>query len=254
MVAPPEKGPRERWAYMLRILGRNPDRFPMERIGEYIMEFAELLGSENSPTFAGIKRASTGLKAKVPETRMHYAHLRLVQARTEPASRPGRALSRIQQMIDGDGIRQAQLLDSAHNVVYLFEGKTVQSAKTPTIYQAGSVDGMVTGVVGADDTMHLYLRDYLDRDIRILVRDEHMARQLLRHFRQGVLRIHVHGLWKRTDYGWIPETSKCTADSFEVLEDTPISEVLAQFAAVPDNGWATMPNPDQFLSELRGDE
>lgn len=254
MVTSPEKVPLERWAYMLRILGRNPEKIPMERIGAYISEFAELLGAENHPTFGGIKRASTGLKAKVPVARRHHAHLRLVQARTEPSSRPGKTLARIQQMIDVDGIRQAELLDSEHNVVYLFEGHVVQNIPTQTIYQTGSVDGVVTGVVGADDTMHLYLRDYLDRDIRILVRDEHMARQLLRHFRQGVLRVHVRGTWKRTEYGWIPETSKCTAESFEVLEDTPISEVLARFAAVPDNGWKTMADPDQFLSELRGDE
>lgn len=254
MAQSPADEPKERWAYMLRILGRNPDKFPMDRVGTYITEFAELLGTENGPTFAGIKKASTGLKAKLPEPRRHLAHLRLVQARTEPASRPGRVLGRIQHMIDVDGIRQAQLIDSNHNVVYLFEGRNVQSIQAPTIYQTGTVDGVVTGVVGADDTMHLYLRDYLDRDVRILVRDEHMARQLLRFFRQGVIRVTVKGQWKRTDFGWLPETSKCTAESFDVLEDTPISEVLAQFSAVPNNGWKNVPDADAFLADLRGEE
>lgn len=254
MATSKDAPPVERWAYMLRILGRNPDKFPMDRVGAYIVEFAELLGAENYPTFGGIKKASTGLKAKLPPERQHFAHLRLVQAKTEPTSRPARNLARIQHMIDVDGIRQAQVIDSAHNVVHLFEGKNVQSTQTPTIYQTGTVDGMVTGVVGADDTMHLYLRDYLDRDIRILVRDEHMARQLLGHFRQGILRVTVKGQWKRTDYGWIPETSKCTAEGFDVLEDTPISEVLAQFSAVQNNGWKSLSDPDKFLADLRGDE
>lgn len=254
MVEPDDPKSPVRWAYMLRIIGRNPEKFPMERIGAYISEFADLLGAENAPTFAGIKRASTGLKAKIPEGRRHYVHLRLVQARTEPASKPAKQLARIQQMIDVDSVRQAQILDSAQNVIYLFQGKTMQTAQAPAIYQTGSVDGVVVGVVGADDTMHLYLRDYLNRDIRILVRDEAMARRLLRHFRQDTIRVYVHGLWKRTDFGWIPETSKCTADSFEVLEDTPLSEVLAQFAAAPDNGWKTMNDPNGFLSDLRGEE
>jgi hypothetical protein len=93
---------KERYAYMLRIMGRNPDQLPMERVGEYIAAFADLLGAENLPTFAGIKKASTGLKAKVPYAREHHAHARMVVAKTEPSSRPGRAMSRLQQMIDQD--------------------------------------------------------------------------------------------------------------------------------------------------------
>lgn len=246
--------PKERYAYMFRIMGRNPDQFPMERVGAYIAAFADLLGSENLPTFAGIKKASTGLKAKVPYERDHHARARIVMAKTEPSSRPGRALSRLQHMIDQDHIRHAQVLDRANNVVYLFEGKIVQDAKAPTITQTAPVDGMVTGIVGADDTMHLHLRDYLDRDIRILVKSEAMAHDLLKYFRRGVIRVRACGPWKRTEYGWLPETSKCTAVSFEVLEDTPLSEVLAQFSSVPDNGWQSEENPDQLLSQLRGGE
>lgn len=253
-MADEENPPREKWAYMLRIMGRNPDQFPMDRVGAYISAFAELLGPENLPTFGGIKKASTGLKAKVPDSREHYARARIVQARDEPSSRPGRAMGRLQQMIDQDNVRQAQVLDRTNNVVYLFEGKNVPDAKTPTIHQIAPVDGMVTGIVGADDTMHLHLRDYLDRDIRILVRDEQIARDLLTYFRRGIVRVLVSGSWKRSDFGWVPETSKCTAVSFEVLEDTPISEVLAQFSAVPGNGWLDMEDAQRFLSDLRGNE
>lgn len=243
---------RGEFSFMFRILGRTPGKFPMNRTGEYIREFAELLGTENYPVFTGIKSASVGLKARVPYERQHHTHLRLVTAKTEPSSKPARVLARIQQMVDQDGIRQAQVLDRDENVVYLFEGKVVQEENTQTIYQTGQVDGMVTGVLGADDTMHLYLRDYLDRDLRIMIRDMEIARHLLQYFRKGTIRAHIHGHWKRTEYGWIPEANKCTVDSFEVLDDTPISEVLRQFVSVPDNGWSTMEHPDAFLDDLRG--
>lgn len=253
-MATTKEKPKPKWAYMLRILGRQPERFPLDRLGEYLQEFADLLGAENKPTFGGIKKASTGLGAIVPTDRVHHAHARLVEAKTEPTSRPGRVLSKIQKLIDVDNIRQVQILDSAQNVLYQFEGKTVSNDKIPTIYQTGTVDGMVTGVVGADDTMHLHLRDYLNRDVRVLVRDEDKARKLLSYFRRGVLRVKVQGTWKRTEFGWLPETSKCTLIDFEVLEDTPVSEVLAKFAAVPGNGWRDLENPDKLLSELRGEE
>ena len=107
---------------MLRILQRNPDRIRMDRLGEYIRQFAELLGTENSPTFKGIKKASTGLKAAIPAEREHYARLRLVEARTNSESRPARVLKSIEDMMGKDSIKEAQLLDSVGNVVYLLRG------------------------------------------------------------------------------------------------------------------------------------
>lgn len=245
---------RGEFSFMFRILGRTPNKFPMSRTGDYIREFADLLGSENSPVFSGIKNASVGLKARVPDERQHYAHLRLVTAKTDPRSKPAKCLAKLQQMVDQDGIRQAQVLDRNENVVYLFEGSTVRRNDTPTIYQAGQVDGIVTGVRGVDDTMHLYMRDYLDRDLIMVIRDEAIARDLLQNFRKGTIRTYIHGQWKRTEYGWIPEVNKCTVDSFEVLDDTPISEVLRQFAAVPNNGWKSMEKPSDFFDVLRGED
>jgi hypothetical protein len=82
---------------MLRILQRNPDRIPMERLGEYIRLFAELLGTDNHPVFAGIKKASTGLKAAIPHDRRPYAQARLIEAKSEPTSKPARLLRGISQ-------------------------------------------------------------------------------------------------------------------------------------------------------------
>lgn len=246
--------PPPNYSYMLRLLGRSPTKFPLKRLGEYLAEFADLLGEENHPRLVKIKNASIGVQAKVAEERQQQTHVRLVTAKSEPTSRAGKCLSRIQQMIDTDGITEAQLQDRTGNVVHLFKGQKVETSTMPTLYQSGSVDGVVTGLVGADDTMHLHLRDYLERDIRILVRDEHLARTLLSQFRRGTVRVHVQGYWKRTDQGWIPETSRCTASSFDVLDESPLSEVLAKFAAIPGNGWATMENPMAFWADLRGAE
>lgn len=237
---------------MLRILQRNPERIPMERLGGYICQFAELLGAENKPVFKGIKRASTGLKAKIPQDRVQDAHLRLVQAKTQPDSKPARCLSAIEGMLGADGIKQAQLLDDSENVVYLFEGVAEEKEIAHRLSQEGVVDGIVTGIVGADDTMHLHLRDFMDRDLKLVIRNEDMARSLLMQFRNGMVRVYIHGTWIRADSGWLPEASKCTVDRFEVLEDTPISEVFAQLANIEDNGWKELTDPKAYWEELRG--
>lgn len=237
---------------MLRILQRNPERIPMERLGEYIRQFAELLGPENKPIFKGIKRASTGLKAAIPQDRIQYAHLRLVQAKTQPDSKPGRHLHAIEEMLGVDSIKQAQLLDASDNVVYLFEGIPEEKEQIFRLSQEGIVDGVVTGLVGADDTMHLHLRDHMDHDLKLVIRNEEMARALLVQFRTGLVRVYVHGTWIRTPSGWLPEASKCTVDHFEVLENTPISEIFTQLAHIENNSWKEMSDPMLQWEEYRG--
>lgn len=237
---------------MLRILRRNPDRIRMDRLGEYIREFAELLGTDNQPVFKGIKKASTGLKAAIPEGRRQHAHLRLVEARTKPDSRPAKSLRNIEDMLGQDAIKGAQLLDASQNVIYLFTGHVEETAQTERLYQQGVVDGMVTGLVGADDTMHLHLRDHFERDLKLVIRDETLARNLLAWFRKGTVRLYVHGTWQRTESGWTPEASKCTVDSFESLEDTPPHEVFKALAKIPGNEWITLDDAMAEWRSLRG--
>lgn len=224
----------------------------MDRLGEYIRQFAELLGTENNPVFKGIKRASTGLKARIPEERRKFAESRLVQARNEPDSRPAKSLRSLETMLGQDGIEEAQLIDQANNVVYLLFGQASATSVDEKLTQRGVVDGVVTGLVGADDTMHLHLRDHFDRDLKLLVRSEQLARDLLARFRVGHVRLYIHGSWIRTLEGWLPEASKCYVDSFETLDETPVSEVFSAIADTPGNGWGQIDDPQSYWRDLRG--
>lgn len=237
---------------MLRIMKRDPDRFRMDRVAGYMREFADLLGVENNPVFKGIRKASTGLKVAIPQDRSHYAQARLTEAKTNPESKAAKCLRRIEDMLGEDGIEEAQLLDKSDNVVYLFAGRQVESEHTERIHQEGEVDGMVTGLVGADDTMHLHLRNHMDHDFRLLLRDEALAREILQHFRAGTVRAHVRGSWVRTEYGWVPEANRCTILRFEVLDDAPARSIFSDLARIEGNGWAAMESPMSAWKKLRG--
>ncbi|RKT63091.1 hypothetical protein DFR40_0141 [Azonexus fungiphilus] len=237
---------------MLRIPQRNPHRFPMDRLGEYIRQFAELLGQDNMPVFKGIKNASVGIRAAIPENRTNNTFARIVQAKSDPKSRAAKVLQGIQNLLGEDGIPEAELLDSSSKVIYLFKGNPADSEQVSRVFQHGSIDGIVTGLVGADDTMHLHLRDYFDRDMRLVIRDEALARELVLRFRQGSVRLNLHGQWVRTDSGWIPESGKCIVTSFEDLDDMVPSEVFRYIAEVPDNGWLEFADPQTEWTELRG--
>jgi hypothetical protein len=241
-----------RWSYMLRIMKRNPDRIPMDRLAEYMRLFAELLGSENRPVFKGIKKASTGLKAQLSDDRLVHVQARLRLVRSEPDSRPARCAAALEAVLGADGIAEAQLLDSGSNVVFLFRGLAAAGEDVDRVYQEGTVDGVVTGLVGADDTMHLHLRSRNAQDLKLVVRDEDLARDILAHFRKGTLRVLVQGHWLRSEGGWHPEANRCTVRSFDTLDEQPVSQVFRDLADVPENGWKAMEQPQAFWEEIRG--
>lgn len=224
----------------------------MARLGEYIQEFAELLGEDNMPVFKGIKRASTGLKAYVPVERQHHAMARVVEAKQAPGSRPAKVLRGIEHMLGQDGIASAQILDASECVIHVLHGLREEPKTNDRLKQRGQVDGVVTGLVGADDTMHLHVRDVFDRDLKIVIRDENLARDVLAEFRKGLIRLHVDGIWQRSEDGWAPEANRCNLLSFERLEDDSPAEVLQKISTMSGNGWSEMQDPIATWSDLRG--
>jgi hypothetical protein len=242
-----------KFSFMLRLLDRNPDRVPLSHLGEYLQEFAGLLGEENKPVFKGIKKASIGCLAAVPVERIHLSRARITQAKSDESSKPGRHLRAIETLMCKDAIKQAQILDQDGLVIHTIFGIQPEPASTnERLYQEGVVDCWVTGLVGADDSMHLYVRDNFDRDLRLIVRDDGMAREILKHFRVGTIRLRLRGPWLRNENGWAPEASKCLVLSFEPLDDTPLGKVLATAARVPGNGWSEMKDPMAHWENIRG--
>lgn len=241
-----------KWSFMFRMLKRNPDRVPMDRLGEYLRVFADLLGTENCPVFKGVKKASTGLRAYVPDDRIDSVQARLKLVHSPDDSRPARIAAQLEAMLGDDGIKEAQLVDAHGHVLRYFHGAVAANEELLRVWQEGSVDGTVTGLVGADDTMHLHMRALDGHDVKVVVRDEALARDVLTHFRNGLVRMVVKGHWVRGSVGWYPETNKCVLKSFEVLDQAPLSEVLREFAAVPDSGWQSLQRAEDYWRELRG--
>jgi hypothetical protein len=242
----------QKWTYMLRILRRNPDQIRMDRLAEYMRELALMIGAETNPVFKGIKKASTGLKVAVPASKRDRAWHNVQLAKQNPESKPARHLRAIEGMLSDDLIKTAQLLDSSEKVVYVFNTPQVEEFAPCSVKQAGEVDGVVTGLVGADDTMHLHVRDYASRDFRLVVKDEALARLLLTYFRRGVLRFKVYGTWQRTEDGWVPETSKCVVEAFEVLDEALLVDIFHSLASVADNGWKDFSDPMAIWRDIRG--
>jgi hypothetical protein len=237
--------------YQLRILGRNPSDMPLARLAEYLSEFAAMLGRENNPIFHGIRQASTGLVARVPEPRNAPTRLRLVEARKDPADSPaGKHLLKIEALMAADGISTATVIAAANAEMFNLSA-TPQPEPLLRIKQEGEVDGRVVQIGGIHDASHVRLLPPRGAPFRLVVKDETLATQLARQFKGAPVRLRVSGWWVRTEAGWWPEDT-CVVIGCEVLDEAPAAEVFAQLAAVPNNGWATHEDPLKAWAELRG--
>lgn len=237
--------------YSLKLYDRKPDELPMDRLADYLREFALILGKENHPVFSSIRESSVVLCAKVPEAAQGRVEKRLLDAqRGEMQSGIGKHLVHLETMMLEDGISKAEFLDPKERVIY-----SLLAANEPVFYtvnQSGEIDGEITGVVGADDTLHIRVRDWAGRDVRLITRDLSLGHDLAKHFRSGILRLYVQGQWNRLESGWMPDSRKCVVNSFQTLNESSATEVFNTLRAIPGNGWASDPNATSTWANIRG--
>lgn len=241
----------EKKTYLFKILEKRPEQIPMDRLGEYICAFANLIGKENSPTLDGIQVSSTGLASLVPDNRCEFVDRRIDEAANDPQSNPGLAALKLDKMLFEDGVT-AELSDRQNNVIYIFKGHQDDLVDEISVVQLGCIDGVVVGLQGADKTMHLQIKNTANKTQRFVVKDEELARQLITQFRNGSVRLNVYGKWIRGIDGWLPEPNKCVVQSFEVLDDMSLTDIFEGLRAIPNNGWSQIENPINLWEEIRG--
>lgn len=239
------------WTYALRIHGCNPASLSMDKFAEYVREFSALLGNDPSIHFAGLVKGSAVLRASVSSQAESIVQLRLLEAKTLPDSQAANQAKKFGKVLGLDGHR-AELLDRENNRILEFDGVVAanEPAKEVVVQDSGTVNGIVVGIEGADDTVHVRLRDMNDDESRVIVRDMAVARELARRFRDQPVRMHVHGTWKRDASGvWSPH--KLYADSFEDMDNSSPLEVFARLRVIPGNGWSDCDDPLTAWRSLR---
>lgn len=252
---------RAHWDFALRIRGVTPRSVPMSRLAEYLKQFAALLGEGNEPRFAGITQGSARLRSAVPYQHRLETKIRLMavggklidDAPTESNDSAARAASTIAAMLEDDGV-SGEVEERSGEVLLRFPRRVDrETPKEYVVQDVGVIDGVVVGLVGIDDTVHLRLQDSSGQTNKVTLRDLGLARELGKHFRGDMLRVHVHGTWKRTAEGrWEPHA--LYLDRYEELSDEPANAILSRLSALPGNRWTTMNDPDTLLRSLREDE
>lgn len=222
----------------------------MGRLAEYLDAFARLLGEQGEVHLDDVRTGSAVLVATIDEPAQPKVGDRLDRIRrgdgTKDALKAYHDLDELLRMDNATG----QLIDADSAVIIPFPGR---DRPAPLNYgpfkQDGSLEGQVIRVGGKDETVPVHLRDGEVIHSGLFTNPE-VARQIIRYYLGPVLRVHGTGTWFRAADGtWELRTFKIT--DFEVLDETPLDEVVGKVRAVEGSKWNEVPDPVQHLLEGR---
>jgi hypothetical protein len=244
-----QDSPLQAQQFSLRFLDIQPNDFPMEQLGEFVRLFAELIGTENKPRFKTVLSQSTAAVATTASEYGESTRTRLYAA-NDPSHKAYKIFCKIESKMLEFGLRTAELRDITHNQLI----HRIQPANDEIFYrvvQNAKVDGEIVGIVGRDDTMHVTVREYSGRILK-LIANLAIGRELGKHLRGGYLRLQTHGTWNRTASGWVTDKDKCKILSFSQLEHIDVVTLFQALREIPHNGWQNIQNPEQAWRDLRG--
>jgi len=232
-----------------------PDTIPMARLAEYMAELAALLGNEKAVHFVRLDQGSVQLVHRVDVEDQPKVEARLEAMRLgEGPSDATRAFRRIDGMLADDNATGTLAYDQ-DAVVIEFPGKNrPKPIDYGSVTQASSVDGVPIKVGGRKDSVavHLQAPGLAGREYHCKA-SRSMARAIAAHLFEATIRVRGPATWHREGDGtWT--LKELTIKDFEVLDGTPMADVVEQLRAVTGNGWRKVADPLATLAAIRGDE
>ncbi len=236
--------------YRFRIEGCTLGTIPMARLAEYMETLAKMLGEPESVHFLALEEGSVVLKSQVdPQAAVRVQDRIMAVRRGVGPVEALKAAEKLNVLLEKDNTAGALLDESAE--IIPFPG--VHRPKPVTysnIRQDGELDGWLARIGGTDKTPHATLKNG-ERSYSCDLKWD-VARRMAKHLAGPTLRVYGTGNWSRTEAGlW--ELNTFTVREFEVLDSTPLPEVVEMLKAVPGNGWLELDDPQQALAEFRED-
>jgi hypothetical protein len=237
--------------YRFKIDVFSVDSLPMSRLAEYMAELARLLGEQERVHFSRLEQGSAILVSKIEEPAAPKVEERLQKVRQGQGPKDAmQAYKNLDTLLAKDNA-VATLAEGGAEII-AFPGRTrPKPVKYGPFREDGSLDGVVIRVGGRDDTIPVLLRDAEGAEYACQT-SSGLSRQLAQHYRGATIRVHGSGKWVREENGsWILQ--QFDIDRFEVLDDTPLTDVVSKLRAVEGSEWSTDPSLGDVLG-MRGEE
>lgn len=229
-------------AYRFKIDAYSPETMPMTRLAEYMAELATLLGERNAVHFSRVAKGSTVLNCKIDHEAAPKVRDRVVSVRAADATgEPMKAFRTLNKMLRDDNAIGVLRDDAPRGIIIRFPGREAAEEKFASIKQQGSLDGIVTGIRGKDETIHITIQSEGEQ-LSGAYTTKQIAKQLGSKLFEPV-RLFGQGKWTRDSEGvWALKDFKI--ESFEALQDVSLTSALAEIRTIPTE-WG-----DDTVSEL----
>jgi hypothetical protein len=234
-----------------RIDSFTPETLPMARLAQYLAHLSTLYGNDNSVHFEKLRHGSAIVQVTIEEPAFPKVFQRLQSVKTgDPDPEAQKAFKAIDKLLRSDnavgtitGTGKAKILE--------FPGRKLPVIDPITIFQSTTIDGVVIKIGGRDETIPVTLRDMEGRVVNCEIRGVAQAKELSRYFLAETLRLSGTGKWSRIGTGdWILEA--LLIQSFEVVDDVPLDQVLDELRRVRHNGWTDVDDPIKAWKKIRG--
>jgi len=233
--------------YRLKIDGFTVESLPMARLAEYMAELSRLLGEPERVHFSKMESGSAVLVSTIEDEAAPKVGERLRKVRDGTApSDAVKAFRTLDALLAKDNA-VATLTGNTSGEVIEFPGRTrPKPVRYGPFREEGSLEGMVIRVGGKGDTIPVWLKEP-DGAEYLCQTSVEISEQIAPYYRKASLRVFGSGKWMREENGsWTLQ--EFDIDRFEVLDDSPLSEVVAKLRAVQGSEWSK----DAQLGDMLG--
>ena len=228
-----------------------PDTLPMNRLADYLVELAKLFGNEDQVHFLKVNKGSAVpvIEVEPAANQKVQTRLRLVNNSDAPADLVS-AHKKINQYLREDNT-SAYLKPRTGAKILEFKGVKTPISEELVLHEAGALEGAVIKLGGKDDTVPVTLQGENGVFYRCNTKRE-IAKQLASYLFGEDLRVHGRGKWIRNEDG-IWKLDEFDIQSFELLNNEPLENVVKYLREIDGSGWNEIENPHEELKKLRGE-
>lgn len=221
--------------YRLKIDVFTVESLPMSRLAEYMTELARLLGEVERVHFSHLEPGSAVLVSNIEEPAAPKVEVRLQQVREGHGPKDAMQAYRTLDTLLAKDNAVATLTEGDAEIIQ-FPGRTrPKPVKYGPFREEGSLDGVVIRIGGRGDTIPVLLMDAEGAEYPCQTTVE-LSIQLAQHYRRATVRVYGSGRWLREENGgWTLQ--QFDIGRFEVIDDSPLTEVVARLRAVEGGEW-----------------
>lgn len=235
--------------YLLRIKGFSPESLPLNRLGEYLLALADLVG--DAPVhFDKVTKGSAKLKLKIEDSATSIVESRVRLAPSSaPGSTPRNAYDRLQKLLREDQT-SAEFRPEKGAVILQFPGaRTARSAQSVTVRDQGELHGRIIRLGGKDTTVPVGLQTPEGHVIPCTATVE-QARELKAYLLEPIdVVLCGVGRWSRTEDG-VWEVADFKINTFAPFRLDDFDAALAKVKR-GGSGWDSEPDLDAALHRIR---